>query len=130
ATAKQSVGLNSDAQHLLDAVLGRLGFLFACGCDVRNQGNVNEKGIFRAELKTHLADGFEKGKRFNVADGAADFDDHYVNAFGNFFDGGFDFVGDVGNHLDGFAEIVAAALFANDGFVDAAGGPVIVAAEL
>ena len=55
---------------------------------------------------------------------------HDVDAFGNFLDGRFDFVGDVGNNLHGLAEVVAAALFANDGFVDAAGGPVIVAAEL
>jgi len=60
--------------------------------------------------EAHLADGFEEWKRFDVADRAADFDDDDVYAFGNFFDGGFDFVGDVRNDLHGFAEIVAAAL--------------------
>ena len=71
-----------------------------------------------------------KGKRLDVANGAADFDDDHVDAFGNFLDGGFDFVGDVRNHLHGLAEIIAAAFFAQNGFVDAAGGPVIVAGEL
>ncbi len=71
-----------------------------------------------------------KGKRFDVADGPPDFDDDDVDAFGNLFDGGFNFVGDVGNYLHGLAEVIAAALFAEDGFVDAAGGPVIVTAEL
>ena len=35
----------------------------------------------------------------------------------------------MGNYLHGLAEVIAAALFAEDGFVDAAGRPVIVAAE-
>jgi len=36
----------------------------------------------------------------------------------------------VGNDLDGFAQIIAAAFLGEDGFVDAAGGPVIVAGKL
>jgi len=35
------------------------------------------------------------------------------------------FVGDVRNDLNGFAEVIAAALFGEDGFVDAAVVPVI-----
>ncbi len=91
---------------------------------------MNKQSIFGAELEAHLADGFEEGEGLDVADGAADFDDDYVDTFGNFSDGGFDFVGDVGNDLDGFAEVIAAAFFGEDGFVDAAGGPVIVAGKL
>ena len=44
--------------------------------------------------------------------------------------GGLDFVGDVRNDLDGLAEIIAAALLGQNGFVDAAGGPVVVAGKL
>ena len=95
AAAKQNVRLNPDAQHFLHAVLRGLGFQFAGGGDEGNQRDVNEERVFRAEFQAHLADGFEEGKRFDVADGAADFDDDDVHAFGNFFDGGFDFVGDV-----------------------------------
>src|SRR4029077_20551957 len=83
-----------------------------------------------AEFEAHLADGFEKGKRFDVADGAADFDDDDVDAFGNFPDGGFDFVRYMGDDLGGLAEENAAALFGENGFVDAAGGPVIVSGKL
>src|SRR5262245_14163291 len=43
--------------------------------------------------------------------------------------GGFDFVGDVGNHLNGFAKIIAAPFFLNDGFVDAAGGQVVFTSQ-
>ena len=34
------------------------------------------------------------------------------------------------NHLDGFSEVISAALFGENGFVDSAGGPVVVAGQL
>ena len=70
---------------------------------------MNEERVFRAEFEAHLANGFQEGKRFDVADGAANFDNDDVHVIGDFPDGGFDFVGDVGDDLDGFAEVVAAA---------------------
>ena len=92
-----------------------------------HQREVHEDYIFGAQLEAHLADGFEEWKRFDVANGAADFDQDDVHAFGHFAEGGFDFVGDVRDDLHGFAEIIAAAFFGDDGFVEAAGGPVVVA---
>src|SRR5437773_3536501 len=130
AAAKQNVRLNSDAQHFLYAVLRRLGFQLAGSGDEGHEGDVHKQGVLGAKFQAHLADGFEEGKRFNVANGAADFDNHNVNAFGNFLDDGLDFVGDVRNDLDSFAEIIAAAFLGEDGFVDAAGSPVIVAGKL
>ena len=47
-----------------------------------------------------------------------------------FAEGGLDFIGDVRNYLHRLAEVIAAALFGDDGFVDAAGGPVMVAREM
>src|SRR5580658_3038732 len=130
AAAKQNVGLNTDAEHFLDAVLGGLGFQFAGGRDEGNERDVNEKRVLGAEFEAHLADSFEEGKRFDVADGAADFNDHHIHVIGDFFDGGFDFVGDVRDDLNSLAEVIAAAFLGQDGFVDAAGGPVIVAGKL
>ncbi len=95
AAAEQNVGLNTDAEHFLDAVLSGLGFQFAGGGDEGHQCDVDEERVFGAEFEAHLANGFEEGKRFDVADRAANFDDDDVDVFGNFFDGGFDFVGDV-----------------------------------
>src|SRR5258705_9511277 len=129
AAAQQNVGLDTDAEHFFYAVLGGLGFQFAGGGDEGNERHVDEECVFCAEFEAHLTDGFEEGKGLDVADGAADFDDYHVNGFRNFPDGGFDFVGDVGNDLNGLAEEVAAALFGEDGFVDAAGGPVIIAGK-
>ena len=130
AAAEQNVGLNPDAEHFLDAVLRGLGFQFTGSGDVRDKGNVNEESVLGAEFQAHLTDGFEEGQGFDVANGATDFDDDDVDAFGDALDAALDFVGDVGNDLNGLAEVVAAALFGEDGFVDAAGGPVIVASEL
>jgi len=80
--------------------------------------------------RAHLANGFEEGKRFDVANGAADFDDDNVDTFGDSFEAAFNFVGDVGDYLDGLAEVIAAAFLGENGFVNAATGPVIVAGEL
>ena len=130
AAAKQNVRLNPDAEHFLDAVLRGLGLQFAGSGNVRNQCDVDEERILGAQFQAHLANGFEEGKRFDIANGAANFDDDHVHAFGDAPDAALDFVGDVGNDLNGFAKIIAAALFGEDGFVDAAGGPVIVAGKL
>ena len=86
-----------------------------------------EDYIFGTELKAHLADGFEERERFDIADGSANFYEDDVYAFGDFAEGGFNFIGDVRDYLDCLAEIIAAALFGDDGFVEAAGGPVVVA---
>ena len=101
-----------------------LGFQFAGGGDVWHQRKVHEDDVFRAELEAHLADGFEEWERFDVADGTADFDQDDVHTFGNFAEGGFNFIGDVRDDLDGLAQIIATAFFGDDGFVDPAGGPV------
>ena len=52
------------------------------------------------------------------------------DAFGDFAERGFDFVGDVRDHLNRLAEIIAAALFGDDRFVEAAGGPVVIARQM
>ena len=91
---------------------------------------MDEAGVVAAEVLAHLADGFEEGEGFDVAYCAADFDDGYVGVGCDFAHGVFDFVGDVGDDLDGFAEVVAATLFGDDLLVDAAGGEVVVAGEM
>ena len=40
----------------------------------------------------------------------------------NFANARLDFVGDVRNHLHGFAEVIAAALFQDDAFINLAAG--------
>ena len=66
--------------------------------------------LLAALLMAHLADGFEKRQRLDIADGAADLHDHHVHIRGHLAHGGLDFVGDVRDHLHGLAEVIAAAL--------------------
>ena len=88
--------------------------------------------VVAADVGTELADGFEEGQTFDVAHGAADFDDGHV--------GGLSpsvrlrmvrLISSVmcGNHLHGAAEIVAAAFLVDDVVVDASGGGVVALGE-
>ena len=79
-----------------------------------------------------LSDGFEEGRAFDVADGAADFGDNEVvlARFAEVLHALLDFVSDVGHDLNGLAEVVAAALLVDDGFVDAARGHAVLAGGL
>ena len=130
AAANQNVRLNPDAQHFLHAVLGRLGFQFARGGNKRHQREMHENHILRAQFQTHLPDRFQKRQRFNVAHRAANFDEHNIHAFGHFAEGGFNFVGDVRNHLHGFAQVIPAPFLGDDRFVKTPGGPVVVARQM
>ena len=104
--------------------------LSSCAAAIQGiEGDVDEEGVFAAEVLAHLADGFEEGEGFDVADGAADFDDGDVGVGGDFAHRVLDLVGDVGDDLDGFAEVVAATFLGDDLLVDAAGGEVVVAGE-
>ena len=86
---------------------------------------MDEECVFAPNLVAHLTNGFQKRQRFDVADRAADFDDHHVRAVGDGADRVFDFVGDVRNDLNRLAEIIAAPLFVDDRKIDAPGRPVV-----
>src|SRR5271157_438696 len=124
-TAQQDVGLDTDGAQLLDAVLGGLGLQLLGRGDKRHQGHVDEQGVVAPLLMAHLADVFEERQRFNVAHGAADFEDHHVHVLRHLLHGGLDLIGDVRNHLHGLAQVIAAALTGDDLLVDAAGGQVV-----
>jgi hypothetical protein len=47
AAAQQNIGLDSDAEQFLNAVLRRLGLQFPGGVDERNQGQMDEDNVFR-----------------------------------------------------------------------------------
>ena len=83
--------------------------------------------VMARQLVAELADRLEERQALDVADRAADLDQHEVEAVVAVADEVLDGVGDVGDHLDGGAEIVAAALLGEDLLVDAAGGDVVLA---
>ena len=125
--AEQDVGLNADRAQIADAVLRRLGLQLAGGADERHQRQVHVERVVAADVLPELPDGFEKRQALDVAHRAADFDEHDVDVFRRGADGVLDLVGDVRNHLDGAAQVVAAALLLDDALVDLAGRPVRVA---
>ena len=83
---------------------------------------MNKDNVVAPFFMAHLANSFKERKAFNVADRAADFHNDYVHALRHLGDAGFDFVGYVGDDLNGFAEVIAAAFALNDRFVDTATG--------
>ncbi len=59
-TANQDVGLQTDAHHFFNGVLGRLGFDFACSGDAGDVAQVGEQGVVASQLASHPADGFQE----------------------------------------------------------------------
>src|SRR6185437_5370331 len=123
--AQQDIGLNTNSPQFLNAVLGGLGFQFLSRGDPGDQGQVNEKGVFAALLVAHLANGFDKGKRFNVADRSSDLNNCDINIRRYFAAGRFDFIRDMRDHLHGLAEIIASPLTRDDVLVDPARGQIV-----
>src|SRR5260363_148461 len=86
-----------------------------------------------AKTSTHLAGGFQKGQRFNITDRAADFNNRNIRQrlrrLYAALDEGLNLVGNMRNHLDGFAQIRAAPLLAQYRLVNLPGGEIVLAAH-
>ena len=119
----EDVGLNTHALQLLHGVLRRFRLQFAGSLQVRHVGEVNTDGV-AAHLPLHLADGLHERGTLDVADRAAYLgDDEVVVVFlSEQLDVALDLVGDVWHHLDGLAQIVAAALLVDDSLIDTPSG--------
>ena len=128
--AEQDVRLNTDGPQLLDAVLGGLCFHLARRLDIRNQGHVDKKGILPADIKTELPDRLKKRQTLNVADGTADFNESHICVALKLKNSSLYLISDMGNHLDGAAQIFAPALLGDHRVVDAARGVIIFLAQL
>src|SRR5206468_5465543 len=116
--AEQNVRLNPDRAQVAHAVLGRLGLELAGRADERHERQVNVEGIVAADVLAELADRFEKRQALDVADGAADLDEHDVDIVRHRSNRVFDFIGDVRNHLDGAPEIIAPPLLLDDALIN------------
>ena len=83
---------------------------------------MQEEAVVAADVVADLAGGLEERQRLDVADRAADLGDHHVDVGrAHRPDPVLDLVGDVRDHLDGVAEVVAAALLGDDAGVDLPG---------
>ena len=105
-----------------------VGLVFSSPAWPRNghQREVEEHAALAALVDLELAQRLEERQRLDVAHRAADLGDHdvHVVGLGDAPDAVLDLVGDVRDHLDGAAEVVAAALAPDDRVVDGAGGDV------
>ena len=124
-TAQQRVRVNPDFTQLLDTVLGRFRFQLTCRSDVRNERQMDEyrRVLFRTQAQ--LACGFQKRQGFDIADGTADFDQRDFVTFRATVNEILDFVGDMRDDLDGFAQIFPTSFLADDGFINLPGGEVV-----
>src|SRR5207253_4850999 len=129
APTDEDVGLDPDLHWIAYRVLRWLGLEVSGGGDVRHQRQVDEDGVVAPDLLPELPDGLEERQRLDVTHGAADLGNDDVVARRGAPDGILDLVGDVGDDLDGGAEILAAALLVDDRLVDEAGGDVVLRRE-
>ena len=107
-------------------MLRRLAFVFVRTSQIRYQCHVNKERVIRANLQSDLSDCLQERLAFNISGRAADFrDDHVrVGRASDIVDKRFDFIGNMGNYLYGFAEIFAPALLVQHIPVHLAGGQV------
>jgi hypothetical protein len=111
-------------------MLGGLGLLLPRGADEGHQGDVDVEHVVPADVLAELPDGLQEGEDLDVADGAADLgDDHVDFVGGQAPDAVLDLVGDVGDDLDGIAQVVAPALLGQHRLIDRSGGGVGVAVQ-
>ena len=80
AAAEDDVRLDTHAPQLLHGVLRRLRLQLAGRADVGQVGDVDRKRVFGRLFAAHLADRLEEHLALDVADGAADLDDHGLGA--------------------------------------------------
>ena len=74
----EHVRLNSDLHQLAHGVLRRLRLELARRRDERHEREVDEERVLAADVVAELTDRLEERQRLDVADRAADFDDHHV----------------------------------------------------
>ena len=99
-TDDQNVWLQPDRPELLDRMLGRFGLGFSRCCNEWHQRKVDQNRAFRTEFKTDLPSRFEKRLRLNIPNGTAYFNNSDIAVFCAIIYSSFDFIGNVGNHLD------------------------------
>jgi len=107
--AQEDIRLDADLPQGLHAVLRGLRLYFTGRPDEGDPGEVDEDGVLPSRLIAELADRLEKRLAFDVAHRSADLHDGDVEPGGRLADEILDLVGDVGDDLDGLAEVVAPA---------------------
>ena len=123
--ADEEVGLDADGAQDADGLLRGLGLELPGGPEVGHVGEVDEGDVAGLGGHAELPRGLEEGQALDVAGGAADLGDGDVRAGPvEGAHGALDLVGDVGDDLDGRAQVAALALAGDHRAVDLAAGVV------
>ena len=125
AAHQQHIGRNADGAQLLDRMLGRLGLELAGRGNVGHQGQMQIAGVVARQIVAELANGLEEGQTLDIAHRAADLDQDEIEFLIAFHDECLDGVGDVGNDLDGGAQILAPAFLGENVRIEPASGDVV-----
>ena len=125
--ADQYVRLYSVLLQELDRVLGRLRLQLLGRTQVGHQGQVNHQAVLVGKLPLQLPHGLDERQGLDVSDGTAYLgDDHVVlSALAQQQHAALDLVGDVGDDLDGLAQVRSLTLLVDDCAVDLTGGDVV-----
>ena len=125
-TEHEHIGLNTHTLHLLDRMLSRLGLKFVGSLEIRHIGEMHAHRLV-AKFPAKLTDGLKEWSTLDVANRTANLGDDEVELIIIAPHSMLDLVGDVRNHLNGLAKIVATTLTVDDGLVDPASSDRIVA---
>ena len=107
-TTQQDVGLDTDRLQLLHRVLRRLCLQFASRRNIGKQRDMQETGLFAAELVAKLADGLKERQRFDIPDSAPDLTQNEIFIFMIRFDERLDGVSHMRNDLYRCTKVIAA----------------------
>ncbi len=130
AAANQHIGLDTDFAKLADRVLRWLRLQFVGRLQIGNQRQVHIQAVLAAHIERELADRFQERQAFDVAYRATDLSDHNVDVIAAHpLDDRLDFVGDVGNDLNGFAQKLSLPFFLDHRQINLAGGVVAISSE-
>lgn len=135
--AGYQVRRETQSSEITDGGLSGLGLLFTNGSDRRDQGDMDQCKVVVADTELELAHCLHKRCRFDITDGASEFNNADIGLFasvihrdgGNALDPVLNGIGNVGYNLNGLAEVVALALTLNHISVDFAGRDVVGARE-
>ena len=77
-------------------------------------------------FRPHLANGFQKRQGFNVTYGTANFHHGHVRIIRPLANRAHDFIGNMRNNLDRSPQVITTALLADDIFINAPGGEIVL----
>ena len=88
------------------------------------------KRIVAPQSAAEFTDRFQEGKTLDIADRTANLDDEDIVPLTRFDDTLLNLIGNMGNNLNGFAQIVSPPLFFDHGRIDLAGCEVVLFGEV